>query len=160
MPNNLSGCVHITDINPAFTSLLEQEEENNESSSILINYFPVGTILKCVVISTDSNKHGHSKIRLSINPEELNSSLTPNSIYPNMVMCSYVASIEDHGYAVDFGVKNIKGFLLKSNITGRFGRAFAENQEKIAQVAYPPSLKFCPLFQISYVSATAVNLLF
>lgn len=32
LANNLSGCVHITDINPTFTSLLQQEEddENNE----------------------------------------------------------------------------------------------------------------------------------
>ena len=86
----------------------------------LQNYFPVGTLLKCVVVSTDSSKHGHSKIRLSINPEDVNSSITPNSICPNMLMSGYVTSTEDHGYAVSLGVKGVQGFLLKKNVTGTF----------------------------------------
>ncbi|CAB3976612.1 RRP5 homolog [Paramuricea clavata] len=123
LANNLSGCVHITDINPAFTSLLEQEEESGENdepehlTNKLQNYFPVGTLLKCVVVSTDSSKHGHSKIRLSINPEDVNSSITPNSICPNMLMSGYVTSTEDHGYALSVGVKGVQGFLLKKNVT-------------------------------------------
>ena len=127
LANNLTGCVHITDINPAFTSLLEHEEEDdgddNEPEHVtnkLQQYFPVGTVVKCVVVSTDSSKHGHSKIRLSISPEEVNSSLTPNSICPNMVMSGYVTSTEDHGYAVSLGVKGVQGFLLKKNVTGMF----------------------------------------
>lgn len=30
LPSNLSGCVHITDINPVYTSLLEDDDSNNE----------------------------------------------------------------------------------------------------------------------------------
>ena len=176
LANNLSGCVHITDINPVFTSLLEQEEEDDGNDEVkyfcclytlyhiiiyhafwhallphfcyapqqvvvplrpihsfiytifqpkhmtsrLQKYFSVGTLLKCVVVSTDSSKHGHSKVRLSINPEDVNSSLTPNSIHSNMVISGYVTSTEDHGYAMSLGVKGIQGFLPKKNVTGRF----------------------------------------
>ncbi|XP_028390902.1 protein RRP5 homolog isoform X2 [Dendronephthya gigantea] len=125
LANNLSGCVHITDINPAFTSLLEQESEEGDEneepkyeSNKLQNHFPIGTVLRCMVVSTDSSKHGHSKIRLSINPEVVNSSLTPSSIYTNMVMSGYIKSKEDHGYSVSLGVKGVTGFLSKKNAAG------------------------------------------
>ena len=89
-------------------------------ASKLQNYFPVGTMLKCMVVSTDSSKHGHSKIRLSINPEDVNSSLTSSSVCPNMVISGYVTSTEDHGYAIALGIKGIQGFLLKKMVSGRF----------------------------------------
>lgn len=88
-------------------------------ASKLHNYFPVGTMLKCVVVSTDSSKHGHSKIRLSINPENVNSSLTSNSVCPNMVISGYITSEEDYGYSVALGIKGMKGFLLKKMVSGR-----------------------------------------
>ena len=88
-------------------------------ASKLHQYFPVGTMLKCVIVSTDSSKHGHSKIRLSINPENVNSSLTSNSVCPNMVISGYITSEEDHGYSVDLGIKGMKGFLLKKMVSGR-----------------------------------------
>jgi ribosomal protein S1 len=34
LANNLSGCVHITDINPVFTSLLEQEDDGDENDEV------------------------------------------------------------------------------------------------------------------------------
>ena len=86
-------------------------------TSRLQNYFPVGMLLKCVVVSTDSSKHGYNKIKLSINPEDINSSLTAHSICSNMVMTGYVSSTEDHGYAICLGVKGIQGFLPKKNVT-------------------------------------------
>ena len=89
-------------------------------ASKLQNYFPIGTMLKCMVVSTDSSKHGHSKIRLSINPEDVNSSLTSSSVCPNMVISGYVTSTEDHGYAIALGIKGIQGFLLKKMVSGRF----------------------------------------
>lgn len=87
-------------------------------TSKIQKYFPVGTLLKCVIISTDSSKHGHSKIRLSINPDEVNSSLTPSSITPNMVISGYVKSAEDHGYAMSLGVKGVQGFLMRKCVNG------------------------------------------
>ena len=50
LPNNLSGCVHITDINPAFTSLLEQEEESDENDEV--KCFTVSIIYHTIIYPT------------------------------------------------------------------------------------------------------------
>ena len=70
------------------------------------------------MLSTDSSKHGHSKIRLSVDPVDVNTSLTPNIINPNMVISGYVTSVEDHGYAVSLGIDGVHGFLPKKNLSG------------------------------------------
>lgn len=84
----------------------------------LRSFFPVGTQVRCIVVSTDSTKHGHSKIKLSINPDHVNCSLSAASLCPNMVVSGYVRDVEDHGYSVSIGVKGVQGFLPDKDLEG------------------------------------------
>ena len=73
-----------------------------------------------MVLSTDPSKHGYSKIRLSVDPTDVNSSLTSSLISPNLVLPGYVTSIEDHGYAVSLGIDGNSGFISKKNASGNY----------------------------------------
>ena len=51
--------------------------------------------------------------KLTIDPRQVNSNITTQNISDGLVLAGSVASVEDHGYVIDIGMKQLKAFVSK-----------------------------------------------
>ncbi|XP_052831721.1 protein RRP5 homolog isoform X2 [Octopus bimaculoides] len=116
LPKGLTGIVNATNISPTYTSYLKSLVENGKKNlsqladHTLSNLFPKGSFIVCKVIST---KNG--TFDLSLSPEDINCYIEQVQIKNNMILVGSVKSIEDHGYIIDIGLKDVYAFLSKEN---------------------------------------------
>ncbi|XP_015771536.1 PREDICTED: protein RRP5 homolog [Acropora digitifera] len=126
LPNGLHGFIHSTHINEKITEKLHEEmnagESNDDETCFpgLHKYFKVGSLVQCNVLEIEGSDQGQRKIKLSLDPKEVNSSLKKSSLKEGMVLQGYVSSVEDHGYLISFGIEDTRAFLPKKNITRDF----------------------------------------
>lgn len=111
LPNGFTGSVDPVHISDAYTAKLENlvDSQNNEEQNMennLQSLFPVGSFIICKVMNPSSNH-----VKLSLNPKDINQNVFSSQIKSNMILIGSVNSIEDHGYVIDFGIKNISAFL-------------------------------------------------
>lgn len=138
--DNISGYVSITHISNQITALLEEIDEDMESSEDdgeaeyesdneknsaekelpnLKKYFRLGQWLRCSVVknsSLDASSKNKKRIELSIEPSVVNKSFTKEDLSKNTTIQCSVKSLEDHGAILDTGVKDISGFISKADI--------------------------------------------
>lgn len=50
-------------------------------------------------------------ITLSVNPNDINGDKYHGQLHKGLVICGAVSDIEDHGFAIDVGIKNVRAFL-------------------------------------------------
>ncbi|KAK2572299.1 Protein RRP5-like protein [Acropora cervicornis] len=86
----------------------------------LHKYFKVGSLVQCNVLEMEVSDQGQRKVKLSLDPKEVNSSLKKSSLKQGMVVQGYVSSVEDHGYLISFGIEDTRAFLPKKNLTRDF----------------------------------------
>ncbi|KAG8943389.1 rRNA biogenesis protein rrp5, partial [Tulasnella sp. 408] len=55
------------------------------------------------------------KVELSLAPQRVNEGLTQDDLASGVMVSAAVKSIEDHGYAMDFGLSDVSGFLKFSD---------------------------------------------
>jgi len=126
LPNGLSGFVHITHINEKITERLKEElqaddsEDTETSFPELGKFFTIGSLVQCSVSELEGSKPGQKKIKLSLDPKEVNSGLSKSSLKQGMVLPGYVSSVEDHGYLISFGIEDTRAFLPKKNVKEEF----------------------------------------
>ncbi|XP_044173478.1 protein RRP5 homolog [Acropora millepora] len=119
LPNGLHGFIHSTHINEKITEKLHEEmnagESNDDETCFpgLHKYFKVGSLVQCNVLEIEGSDQGQRKIKLSLDPKEVNSSLKKSSLKQGM-------RVEDHGYLISFGIEDTRAFLPKKNITRDF----------------------------------------
>lgn len=137
LPDNLVGFIPITNISSQLITLLEKYDDQNESSdddsddendksiakSTSIEFpdlsqrFTIGQYLRAKVIANQNEKQ-KKRFELSIEPEQVNSSMDQNDDFiENSIVQASISSIEDHGAILNFG-KNIKvsGFISKKEL--------------------------------------------
>lgn len=51
----------------------------------LAKFFSVGTLVQCSVLELEGSKPGQKKVKLSLDPKEVNSGLSKSSLKPGMV---------------------------------------------------------------------------
>ncbi|XP_029649652.1 protein RRP5 homolog isoform X1 [Octopus sinensis] len=117
LPKGLTGIVNATNISPAYTSYLKSLVENDNKKHFaqladhtLSDLFPKGSLIVGKVISTKKDT-----FNLSLSPEDINSYLEQVQIKNNMILVGSVKSVEDHGYIIDIGLKDVNAFLSKEN---------------------------------------------
>ncbi|KAJ7376224.1 hypothetical protein OS493_036047 [Desmophyllum pertusum] len=128
LPNGLSGFVHITHINETITErlkeVLQQADDSKETEMTsfpeLAKFFTVGSLVQCSVLELEGSKPGQKKVKLSLDPKDVNSGLNKSSLKQGMVLSGYVNSVEDHGYLISFGVDDTRAFLPKSKLNTEF----------------------------------------
>ncbi|RMX61399.1 hypothetical protein pdam_00018294 [Pocillopora damicornis] len=86
----------------------------------LAKFFTVGSLVQCSVLETEGPKPGKKKIKLSVDPKELNSGITKLSLKQGMVLSGFVKSVEDHGYLISFGIDDTTAFLPKTSLNREF----------------------------------------
>eukprot|EP00794_Sanderia_malayensis_P005757 gene5757-6460_t len=125
LPNSLTGYVPITNINEHLCRQLkkglqddaedEADDDEEQGGVDLHSLFKIGQFIPTIIKSLDSSKHGYKKIKLSVDPRDINANLNGANIRSNMVIWGCVLSVEDHGCIVTFGIKDITGFFSNEN---------------------------------------------
>lgn len=127
-PGGSTGTVSIANVNSHYSNILKKytdDPKNMEDVVITLpGMFTVGQIVLCKIISTRYDPEMmKTEIKLSLDPKDINGSLTASCLFNGMILQAAVASIEDHGYIIDVGIEGITSFLKYSNAT-----AFMKNQ--------------------------------
>ncbi|XP_035696385.1 protein RRP5 homolog isoform X2 [Branchiostoma floridae] len=118
LPDGLIGFAQITRISDTLTRILQEYADGSghtdEDFPTLPKLYQAGAMVRCVIAEVVTSKSGHPRILLSLNPRDVNQGLQGTTLKPGMVLSGCVASIEDHGYTVDLGVKGLRAFLNRA----------------------------------------------
>ncbi|KAJ3129923.1 Protein RRP5 [Nowakowskiella sp. JEL0407] len=110
LQDSQKATLSIADVNSYFSDIaaayLESESSNESDLPSLSDYFHVEQFLSVKVIEV-TNKG----VNVSISPEILNKDVNVSQLTPGTFIHGYVKSVQDKGYEVDLGLKNISGFL-------------------------------------------------
>ncbi|KAK7606945.1 hypothetical protein BKA81DRAFT_367534 [Phyllosticta paracitricarpa] len=130
LPNNLVGFVPLTAVSDQFTKRIEAllgendksdaENSADEDDLDLNDVIRLGQYVRAVVTSTgdDSARKNKKRIELSINPKDVNSSMSKQDLVVNAFVQASVASVEDHGLVMDLGLASgsTKGFMSSKEV--------------------------------------------
>ncbi|KAG8918796.1 rRNA biogenesis protein rrp5 [Tulasnella sp. 417] len=143
LPGQLHGHVPITSISPTYSALLDKEaasssedgkmdqDEPSIFAAELSEMYSVGGFVRVVVTHvhaegekarpqlgerpSNDEEWQCGKIELSLVPQKVNEGLTQDDLVSGVMVSAAVKSIEDHGYAMDFGLPDVSGFLKFSD---------------------------------------------
>lgn len=126
LPGRLYGYVSVTAISASYLDIVNQyvndvkNENNFDDYKSIENLYEIGQIVCVKVVQIDvadeQNPSSRYKINLSMAPADINRDLIHNNIIEGIWIPAAVESVEDHGYVMETGIKNLRGFLHKSNI--------------------------------------------
>ncbi|XP_034951417.1 protein RRP5 homolog [Chelonus insularis] len=118
LPGRIGGQIPITNISESYNNLLQSLVESKGSQQdefkSLSDLCKRGDYLVCYVKNTDAS--GKYRITLSIEPQLINQSLNLSLLRKGAKIICSVASVEDHGYVVDTGIKTLRGFLSNNDV--------------------------------------------
>ncbi|KAI8646880.1 hypothetical protein BD408DRAFT_428276 [Parasitella parasitica] len=119
LPHQLVGVVPITEISDAISAIVEKvanedEDEDMEGGSAtalpnLADLFHVGQWVYCKITALQTE--GKKVVELSLKPSLVNEDIDKVDITPGVTLGATVKSVEDHGYVLDLGLKDLTGFL-------------------------------------------------
>ncbi|KAF8819147.1 putative rRna biogenesis protein rrp5, partial [Cardiosporidium cionae] len=107
LPYSLIGYV---EKNHSYESTFEETSEWQSLS--LTDYFHVGDLVLCVVLSNDISR----RVLLSLRPTLINAGLTVKKVTKHMTLSTYIRSKEEHGYLLSPGIPNFSIFLPFSSL--------------------------------------------
>ncbi|KAF8745274.1 S1 RNA binding domain, partial [Rhizoctonia solani] len=138
LPNQLMGHVPIVNVSTQLTARLEatpsnsseaeeeeEEEEDNDGVPSLSQMFKSGQYVSCMVkqvrpVSStidfgakprDEEEKAARRVELSIRPTEVNEAVSTGDLRAGFNITGAIQSVEDHGYIVDLGIKDVSGFI-------------------------------------------------
>ncbi|KAI8369582.1 uncharacterized protein BYT42DRAFT_607950 [Radiomyces spectabilis] len=123
LPQQLTGVVPITEISDPITTRVElaanaeedeEKDDDDDQSELpdLKELFHLGQWVRCRVISVADGESDNQKkrIELSLKPEKVNADIAKVDVTTGMTLGAYVQSVEDHGYILSLGLKDLTGF--------------------------------------------------
>ncbi|CAF1237917.1 unnamed protein product [Didymodactylos carnosus] len=121
LPHQNIGYVPLSMISDEYTKILSStQEENDDAISRLEDLFFVGQYVICRVIDSPVENEQPTKkqqrLYLTINPKDICEQISADSLVKGMLIPGVVSSIEDHGYLIDIGLQQRKGFVTKENM--------------------------------------------
>ncbi|XP_011496148.1 PREDICTED: protein RRP5 homolog [Ceratosolen solmsi marchali] len=114
LPGQIKGKIQVVDISESYTNLLKNITNNKKVINELIpltNLYKKGDYVICYVKDIDSKK-----IYLSLQPYLINQNLNPKMLTKGSKIILSVKSIEDHGYILETGLKNLRAFLCIEDV--------------------------------------------
>ncbi|KAF9040398.1 nucleic acid-binding protein [Hymenopellis radicata] len=136
LPNQLFGHVPITNISAPLTALLEKaeaEDDEEDDTSIdnsgvpdLFEIFHEGQYVRAIVTgvhaagitdvtgigrSRDESVRASKRIELSLDPQKVNADIKKSDIVQDFTLSAAIKSVEDHGYQLDVGIRDLATFL-------------------------------------------------
>lgn len=122
LPGRLTGQVNVKNISKSYVNILNQmlnDMDNVDGYKSLDEMFNLGQIV-CVRVM-EVKQGGGFGISLSMNPADIQVDFHHKKIGKGMILSVAVEGIEDHGYVIETGVKNLRGFLPMANSTESLG---------------------------------------
>ncbi|KAG1141218.1 hypothetical protein G6F37_005560 [Rhizopus arrhizus] len=119
LPHQLVGVIPITEVSDALSDIIqriadEDDEEEESKMPKLNDLFHVGQWIRCKIINLPAVEQKSKKpIELSLKPNTVNEDMVKVDVTPGVTLGASVKSVEDHGYVLDLGVKDLTGFLPK-----------------------------------------------
>lgn len=122
LPGRINGRVPVTSISQAYLALLnkyvngdaaEATDEAGEPNEYkpLNEIFSVGQIVCTKVKKIDQTSPSNVIVELSLVPGEIQEDFRHSGVKKGMILSVAIAAKEDHGYVIETGVKNLRGFL-------------------------------------------------
>lgn len=135
LPGHLTGQVLVTAISKPYVDIVNRyvhDADNVFGYKTLEQMFRLGQIVCVRVMEIRSgtggggtNEPGNSKLNivLSMNPVDLQTEFHHSSVGKDAVVVAAIESVEDHGYVLQTGIKNLRGFMPAATNTdeGAFG---------------------------------------
>jgi rRNA biogenesis protein RRP5 len=115
LPGQISGKLQATDISESYTNVLKSIANNEKINNFLplSDVYKEGDYLICYI----KNFHFNSKkVSLSLNPYLINKNLNPRILTIGSKIILSISSLEDHGYILETGLKNLRAFLSFNDI--------------------------------------------
>ncbi|KAG4070671.1 hypothetical protein HA402_013591 [Bradysia odoriphaga] len=125
LPGRLTGQVNVKNISKSYVNILNQmlnDVDNAEGYKSLEEMFSLGQIV-CVRVTDVRQGSGNNGfgVSLSMNPADIQSEFHHKKIHKGMILSVAVEGVEDHGYVIETGIKNLRGFLPIGNSTTALG---------------------------------------
>nr|XP_033337596.1 protein RRP5 homolog [Megalopta genalis] len=113
LPGGLLGYAQVADISESYTNLLKnlfksKDDLSNEFKPLSELYSP-GEQIVCYIKGIQRQEKW--QITLSLEPNLINQNLNAENLNNGSNIICTVSSIEDHGYVVDTGLTNARGFI-------------------------------------------------
>ncbi|KAL3310049.1 hypothetical protein Ciccas_011393, partial [Cichlidogyrus casuarinus] len=124
LPDNRHARVPINEISDAYTSILNDIVENNadqNSVSSLAELYKVGRFVLCAT-NPDTSNQAHE---ISMRPADVNRGITKQILSEDVPIYVSIASLEDHGYQLETGIKGASLFLDSKSAKRKY--SFGEN---------------------------------
>lgn len=123
LPGRIDGTVQVAMISQSYVNMAKQylEDAIDESEyNALSDLYRVGQIVCAKVMKIESTKKVN--IDLSLQPKDIQSDFKHNGVKKNMILSVAIAERQEHGYVIETGIHNLRGFLpLKNAETGSIG---------------------------------------
>lgn len=119
LPGRMNGSVSVSSISQTYLALaqkyIESEADDTKSADEeyqpLTSLFEMGQVVCVKVMKVDTTKTNKIHIELSMQPKDIQADFQHQNVSPNMIMCVAIAERQEHGFVVETGVSNLRGFL-------------------------------------------------
>lgn len=124
LPGRINGRVPVTSISHAYLSLLNKYVNGDTTAAAdeaaagepneykpLTEIFSVGQIVCAKVKKIDQTSPSNISVELSLIPSEIHEDFRHSSVKKGMILSVAIAEKDDHGFVIETGVKNLRGFL-------------------------------------------------
>lgn len=112
LPGRINGTVQVASISQAYVTMakkfLENEIEESEYNT-LADIFRIGQVVCAKVAKIDSASKVN--VELSLQPHDIQADFKHNTVKKNMILSVAIAERQEHGYVIETGIKNLRGFL-------------------------------------------------
>lgn len=114
LPGRMNGIVNVSSISQKYLSIAQNFIENqadDDEYKPLASIFQMGQVVCVKVIKIDTTKTNKILIDLSMQPKDIQADFQHQTVSPNLIMCVAIAECQEHGYVIETGVSNLRGFL-------------------------------------------------
>lgn len=127
LPGRIDGTVDVSSISQTYLNLAErfvsqeadQASENEENEYQALNdLFQIGQIVCVKVMKIDASKPSKVEIALSMQPKDIHADFQHDAVKSGMVLSVAIAERQEHGFVIETGIKNLRGFLKKQQLHG------------------------------------------
>ncbi|XP_015588888.1 protein RRP5 homolog [Cephus cinctus] len=158
LPGRICGKLEVTNVSQAYTKLLENvvnsEDVENLDFKALPEIYKPGDYVVCSIKEVNLNEKW--MVSLSFEPEMVNQNLDPAHLVKGSKLACSISSIEEHGYAVDTGINNLRGFLSLKDIEE--GKEYYVGQQILCAVKEAKTSDSTTVVKLSTISKHVTSL--
>lgn len=121
LPGRMNGTVNVSAISQTYLNLaqkfIENEGDDANSNDVDVEYqpltslFTIGQVVCVKVMKVDTTKSNKIQIELSMQPKDIQTDFLHQTVTSNLILSVAIAERQEHGFVLETGVTNLRGFL-------------------------------------------------